>query len=71
MKAHGRGQYYDRYMSMLENMAYHRHLKDKKELQSYVSYLINKSGELDITTYINPEALNRVKPKTKTNGASH
>jgi len=71
MKAHGRGQYCDRYMSMLENMAYHRHLEDKKGLQSYVSCLIKKSGELDITTYIDPEALDRVKPKAKTNGASH
>lgn len=58
-------------MSMLENMAYHRHLEDKKGLQSYVSCLIKKSGELDITTYIDLEALNYVKPKAKTNGASH
>lgn len=54
---------------MLENMAYYRHLKDKKGLQSYISCLIKKSGELDITTYIDPEALDHIKPKAKTNSA--
>lgn len=64
MKANGRGQYCDRYMTMLERIASHRHLEDKKGIQSYVACLIKKSGELDITTYVDPEALDRVEPAT-------
>jgi DMATS type aromatic prenyltransferase len=56
MEAHGRGAYCDRYISMLQSLAQHRRLDEGKGLQTYVSCLIKKNGELDITTYIGPEA---------------
>ncbi|ROV98477.1 hypothetical protein VPNG_08538 [Cytospora leucostoma] len=56
MKAHGRGEYCDRYLSMLQSLSQHRRLDEGKGLQTYVSCLIKKDGELDITSYIGPEA---------------
>ena len=56
MEAHGRGEYCQRYMSMLESMAQHRRLDEGKGLQTYVSCLIKKNSELDITSYLGPEA---------------
>lgn len=59
MKSNDRGQYCDRYMAMLERIAYHRRLDSRKGLQSYVSCMIKKD-DLDITTYLDPEAFHRV-----------
>ncbi|KAL5341458.1 aromatic prenyltransferase [Aspergillus crustosus] len=47
MKDHGRGEYCERFMGMLE---------DGKGMQTYVSCLIKAGEELDVTTYIGPEA---------------
>lgn len=55
MEAHGRGQYCDRYLSMLESLSHHRRLDEGKEIQVYLSCLFKKNGELDITSYIAPE----------------
>ncbi|KIA75507.1 dimethylallyl tryptophan synthase GliD1 [Aspergillus ustus] len=56
MKSHGRGEYCDRYLSMLQALSPHRPLDQGKGMQTYVSCLFRKNGELDITSYIGPEA---------------
>ena len=56
MEAHGRGAYSERYLSMLHALAQHRKLDEGKGLQTYVSCLFKRNGELDITSYIGPEA---------------
>ncbi|KAK3936140.1 tryptophan dimethylallyltransferase-domain-containing protein [Diplogelasinospora grovesii] len=61
MERHGRGAYCERYLSMLQGLASHRRLDEGKGLQTYVSCLFKKGrdgvpGELDITSYIGPEA---------------
>ncbi|KAI0199299.1 dimethylallyl tryptophan synthase GliD1 [Astrocystis sublimbata] len=56
MNSHGRAGYGDRFLSMLQGLAPHRHLESGKGMQTYVSCLIKKDGELDITSYIGPEA---------------
>ncbi|KAE8356777.1 aromatic prenyltransferase [Aspergillus coremiiformis] len=56
MEAHGRGQYCQSYLSMLKNISQHRPLSQGKGIQTYVSCLFKKNGELDITSYIGPEA---------------
>ncbi|KAI1083649.1 dimethylallyl tryptophan synthase GliD1, partial [Whalleya microplaca] len=56
MKAHGRGAYGERYLSMLRSLAQHRRLDEGKGLQTYVSCLFKKNGELDITSYLGLEA---------------
>ncbi|KAL4942701.1 hypothetical protein BDV06DRAFT_235235 [Aspergillus oleicola] len=60
METHGRGEYCQRYMTMLEDLTQHRNLEDGKGMQTYVSALF-KGGELDITTYIGPEAYDAVR----------
>lgn len=55
MEARGRGQYCQRYLRMLESLAGHRRLEDGN-LQTFVSCLFKKDGELDITTYLAAEA---------------
>ncbi|KAI0393716.1 dimethylallyl tryptophan synthase GliD1 [Xylariaceae sp. FL0594] len=56
MNAHGRAGYGERFLSMLHSLAQHRRLEEGKGIQTYVSCLIRKNGELDITTYLGPEA---------------
>ncbi|KAL2862204.1 aromatic prenyltransferase [Aspergillus lucknowensis] len=56
MEAHGRGEYCQRYSKMLEDLTQHRKLEDGKGMQTYVSCLFKGNGELDITSYIGPEA---------------
>lgn len=56
MKSHGRGEYCDRYMNMLQGICQHRPLDKGKGLQTYVSCLFKKNGDLDMTSYIGPEA---------------
>ncbi|KAI0469319.1 dimethylallyl tryptophan synthase GliD1 [Xylaria cf. heliscus] len=56
MKSHGRGAYCDRYLSMLQSLAQHRRLGEGKGMQTYVSCIFKKNNELDITSYIGPEA---------------
>ncbi|KAB8073971.1 tryptophan dimethylallyltransferase-domain-containing protein [Aspergillus leporis] len=56
MEAHGRGAYCQRYLRMLDCLSEHRHLQDSNGLQTFVSCLIKKDGELDITTYLGAEA---------------
>ncbi|KAI0147389.1 dimethylallyl tryptophan synthase GliD1 [Xylariaceae sp. FL1272] len=56
MNSHKRVGYGDQYLSMLQSLAQHRRLEDGKGMQTYVSCLIKKNGELDITSYLGPEA---------------
>ncbi|KAL4784748.1 aromatic prenyltransferase [Aspergillus varians] len=56
MESHGRGEYCQQYSGMLEDLTQHRKLADGKGMQTYVSCLFKSSGELDITSYIGPEA---------------
>lgn len=59
MEAHGRHEYTQRYMQMLEKIAQHRRLDEDHGLQTYISCLFKGNGELDITTYLAPEAFHR------------
>ncbi|KAL8786719.1 MAG: hypothetical protein Q9195_008094 [Heterodermia aff. obscurata] len=68
MENHGRGEYCQRYLSMLENLSQHRALQDGKGMQTYVSCLFKKNGELDITSYIGPEAFDSAR---MTNGKAN
>ncbi|KAL4746285.1 hypothetical protein BDW72DRAFT_197826 [Aspergillus terricola var. indicus] len=56
MRANGRGEYCERYLAMLEKLAAHRGLEEGKGLQTYVSCLFKGDGEMDITSYLGPEA---------------
>lgn len=56
MEYHGRGEFCQRYSTMLEDLTHHRKLGDGKGMQTYVSCLFKGNGELDITSYIGPEA---------------
>ncbi|KAL3459594.1 aromatic prenyltransferase [Aspergillus heterothallicus] len=60
MQDHGRGEYCERYSKMLEDLTGHRKLEDGKGMQTYVSCLFKGNGELDITSYIGPEAYDAV-----------
>lgn len=56
MEARSRGEYSQRFLSMLESMAEHRALDDGLGLQTYVSCVL-KGNEPDITTYMGAELL--------------
>lgn len=56
MEAHGRGSYCKRYLRMLESLAEHRSLDDGWGLQTFLSCQFKNNGELDITSYLAPEA---------------
>ncbi|KAJ5952084.1 uncharacterized protein N7479_010497 [Penicillium vulpinum] len=60
MTSRGRGEYGQRYREMLEDLTEHRKLEDGKGMQTYVSCLFKK-GQLDITSYIGPEAFDPVR----------
>ncbi|KAL3477607.1 aromatic prenyltransferase [Aspergillus californicus] len=61
MSTHGRSQYTEGFKALLESIAQHRGLDEGKGIQTFVSCLFKKSGELDITTYIGPEALHHLR----------
>ncbi|KAI2643565.1 dimethylallyl tryptophan synthase GliD1 [Xylaria nigripes] len=63
MNNHGRAGYGEQFLSMLHSLAQHRRLEDGKGLQTYVSCLFGIDGELDITSYIGPEAFDRARLK--------
>ena len=56
MEARGRGAFGHRYMDMLGSLSEHRRLDDGNGLQTFVSCLFKRNGELDITTYLGAEA---------------
>ncbi|KAF7514145.1 hypothetical protein GJ744_004470 [Endocarpon pusillum] len=56
MEARGRGEYCQRYLRMLETLGEHRRLDDSNGLQTWISCLIKKNGELDLTSYLASEA---------------
>ena len=58
MNARGRGAFCQRYLRLLEQLADHRHLDDGPGLQTFLSCQF-KNGELDITSYLSPEAFQR------------
>ncbi|KAF3932009.1 hypothetical protein ABW20_dc0103572 [Dactylellina cionopaga] len=55
MAARGRGEYCQRYIPMLETLLQHRELGEGKGVHTHVSCLFQKSGELEITSYLVPE----------------
>ena len=61
MEAKARGAYCQSYLRMLESLAEHRSLNEGQGLQTYVSCIFKKSGELDITAYLAPEAFHQVR----------
>ena len=56
MEFRGRGEYCERYMDMLQSIADYRHLQDGQGLQTFLSCQFKPDGELDITSYLNPNA---------------
>ncbi|KAH8589371.1 dimethylallyl tryptophan synthase GliD1 [Bisporella sp. PMI_857] len=58
MTARGRGAFGQNYLDMLENMSEDGPLSESTGLQSFISCLLRKNGELDITTYISAKAAN-------------
>lgn len=56
MKSHGRGEYCDQYMNMLQGICQHRPLDKGRGLQTYVTCLFKKNSDLDITLYSGPGA---------------
>lgn len=68
MESQGRGAYCQQYLRMLDCLSEHRHLQDSNGLQTFVSCLIKKDGELDITTYLGAEAFHpaRLGPRRAT-----
>lgn len=57
MEKRGRGRYNERFLEMLQGVADHRHLGDEAGLQTYVTCVLRKGGEADITTYMGAELL--------------
>jgi len=57
MEARGRGNYAREYPKVLEHLNQHRRLEDGKGAHIYISALIKKDGELDITSYLGAEAV--------------
>ncbi|KFA53734.1 hypothetical protein S40293_01619 [Stachybotrys chartarum IBT 40293] len=56
LQAHGRGEYGDNYLNLLEGLAEHRRLDEGKGLQTYIGVMFKKNGDLDITSYLGAEA---------------
>ncbi|RYP12516.1 hypothetical protein DL765_007278 [Monosporascus sp. GIB2] len=56
LEQRGRAAYGQQYMNMLEGVAQHRRLDQGKGIQTYIGVLFKKNGELDITSYLGPEA---------------
>lgn len=54
MGAHGRCQDAQHYRNMLASLARHRNLRDDKGMQTWVSCLFTKTGEVDVTSFIRP-----------------
>ncbi|KAL2849415.1 aromatic prenyltransferase [Aspergillus pseudodeflectus] len=57
MAERGRGGYAKEYMSVLETLNAHRRLEDRKGAHIYISALIKKDGQLDVTSYLGAEAV--------------
>jgi len=55
MKKRGRGQYADRYLSMVKTLAEHRGLENGKGIHSHISYEFTESGIPVVKSYLNPE----------------
>lgn len=64
MDAHGRGQYCQRYITMLESLSPYRRLDEGKGIQVYLSCLFKKTGDLDITSYVVPEVCAPAQPSS-------
>jgi DMATS type aromatic prenyltransferase len=56
MEAHGRGAYARNYLQMLETLGEHRRLDAENGLQTFLSCQFKSNGDLDITSYLAPEA---------------
>ncbi|QPG95230.1 aromatic prenyltransferase (DMATS family) [Epichloe festucae Fl1] len=56
MESQGRGQFVQGYLSMLRSLSPKRPLDQGKGIQAYLSCMIKKNGELDVTSYVAPEA---------------
>ncbi|KAH7038344.1 aromatic prenyltransferase [Microdochium trichocladiopsis] len=57
MEKRGRGQYNAEYLGVLKQLNRHRQLHDGKGAHIFISCLITKDGELDITSYLGAEAV--------------
>ncbi|KAM3537907.1 hypothetical protein ARSEF1564_009176 [Beauveria bassiana] len=54
METHGRGEYCQRYLSMLQSLSERRRLDGEKGIQTYLSCMFKEDGELEITSYLTP-----------------
>ncbi|KHN94378.1 dimethylallyl tryptophan synthase GliD1 [Metarhizium album ARSEF 1941] len=57
MKQHGRGQYCEGYVSMVHELCEKKQLDGSRSIQTYISCMFKKDGELEITSYLAPEIL--------------
>ncbi|KAJ0120537.1 hypothetical protein J7T55_015266 [Diaporthe amygdali] len=58
MEKRGRGDFGERYLQALEELTPHGHAGAGKGTQTFVSCLFKKNGDLDITSYLAPQAFN-------------
>ncbi|KAI1502979.1 dimethylallyl tryptophan synthase GliD1 [Biscogniauxia marginata] len=56
MESKGRGAYCQRYLAALECIAQHRPMDKGTGMQTYVSCMFKPSGDMEITSYVSPEA---------------
>lgn len=57
MESRGRGEFCPNFLPALESIAQHRPLDQRTGIQTYIGFLITPSEELDVTSYLSPEAL--------------
>ena len=58
MKERGRGDYGDRYIRAIESLTPYRYSGEGKGTQTFISCLFKANGDLDITSYLAPQAYN-------------
>lgn len=71
MEARGRGEFCSNFISALRGIAQHRPLDKGTGIQTYISFLITPSGELDVTSYLSPEALHPARRATSNGHNGH
>ncbi|KAI1113186.1 dimethylallyl tryptophan synthase GliD1 [Nemania sp. NC0429] len=64
MESRGRGEFCPNFLSALQSIAQHRSLDKGTGIQTYISFLISPSGEIDVTSYLCPEALHPARMAT-------
>lgn len=55
MVAQGQGDYVENYLRVLEGVASPKRLAEYNTLHAYVSFMIKKNGDMDVTSYLMPD----------------